>query len=329
MSNGVISLDAAQASSNDGSTTSDQTSDSDDAAELRDVCEMIGADYDHATAYVDKHGNKSDLIDFAQQLAGDDELWATQEQYRRMNDIHRIIRNHLRPHDLDFTTYTGAFYGNSDDPEPGTYNHVQQKSREADGNLMFYRALFPEPVTDYWDSDAVLWQEFDSLGYNDDEQDSHIYVTADFVDEYGNFTVEVNGQEKPRPPANSEVGDGGGASSGSDSSSENLILDPAEYTVEGLRDELQEYLNSGAPAEDFARVLEAEEGEKDRKTAKKAIKGAKNEADSRDDAEQQDISEAAAAGDVNSKPGVDIDPEEVKEYMEMGWSKDEIIELLG
>lgn len=331
MSDGVISLDSVDAvSSNDDSTDSQSTASTSDAAELRDVCEQLGADHDHAQAYVDENGSKSDLIDFAQRLLSNEELWESQEEYRRMNCIHRIILRWLRADDAEYTAYTGEFYGDSDDPEPGTYNHVQERSRESDGNLMFYQALFPEPVTAYWDSDPVLWHEFDSLGYEENERDTHIYVTLEFAEQYGDYTIDG----KPRPPSNSELD--GGSSSSSDSSSSGgntggLLLDPSDFTVPDLRDKLQDHLEGGASPDQFRDVLEAEQASKDRKTARKAIKGAKNEADSRDDddTEQQDISEAAAAGDANSQPGVDIPPEKVMELMDNGWEKQEIIEFYG
>lgn len=322
--NGVLSLDDFSSSGNDSSTDSETTSGDDDS--LKAVCEEIGADYDHASEYVDVHGSKDDLVDFARELQDDDELWAVQEEYRQGNDIHRIVRNYLRGHELEFTAYTQGsgdnpgFYGDTDDPEPGTYNHVQDKSREMGGNLAMYRALFPEPVTEHWDDDAVCWHEFDSLQYSSDrseQTDSHIYVPASFVEEYNDFTIEVAGEQKPRPPANEELGvanDGG-------SSGSNLPFDPTEFTIAELEDELE---SVDYDVDQLEVALEAEKSKNPRKGAKRVLR------DEIDAMEESDTSGAEQAGEMHGKgEATDISPEKIKELTEQGWTKEEIIELYG
>lgn len=235
------------ASSVEQSTTdndSDAGSASSTSDSLRETCEEIGADYEHAQDYVDVHGGKDDLIEFAERVAEDDELVEQMERYRRWNDQHRIRRRHLHNVDGSFEAWTTQFYGDTDDPEPETYNGVQKASRAMDGNLIYYRALFPEPQEQYWNGEAVLWEDMGELGHKDDEQDSHIYVDEDFVEEYSSFTVDVNGEAKPRPPTDEEIQrmqggrDADAAASSSNDTQSGLPFDPADYTVDGLRDKL-------------------------------------------------------------------------------------------
>lgn len=311
----VLSLDDLQSSGNDGSNATETTSDSSSTGgsdDLEAACEAIGADYDHAKAYVDSHGNKDDLTAFAQRLANSDELFDAMADYRQGNCIHRMIRNWLRSDDRDFTAFTGQFYGNSDDPEPGTYNDVQQRSREMDGNLMFYQALFPSPVGERWDSDPVLWHEFDSIGYDDGQQDTHIFVPREFVEEYGEFSIEIDGESKPRPPANSELGGNSGNAGGSDAP----VIDPRNYTIDDLKEKLQSLLSDGVPPEGFDEILEAERSGKDRKGAKEAIEDARNDA-SPDESDESDA----------SLDDADISLDKVLELQEKGWTKEEILEL--
>lgn len=332
--NGVLSLDDVKSSGNDGSSNDSETSGSDDVDALEAVCDELGANYDHAKAYVEAHGKKDDLVEFAERLRdGDDDLQAVMEEYRRMNDIHRVIINWLRSDSREFTTYTGAFYGDTDDPEPGTYNHIQQRSRANDGNLIFYRALFPTPVRSEWDDTPVCWHEFDSIGFDDDQQDSHIYVTQDFVDEYGDFTIEVEGETKPRPPANSEVGGSAGGNSGDDSDLEPLV-DPSEFTNDELADHLPGLVDEGYALGRWTDLLEAEKNGKARKGAKATIRECIDsvEAQSDSDADGEDTSEpsdAAKAGEVHNEGSGNIPPSKIKELMDEGWEKDEIIEFYG
>jgi hypothetical protein len=329
MTTGALSLDDLQeSSSNDGSSTdSDNNDSSADTDELREVCEEIGADYDHAIAYVNEHGQKDDLVEFAERLRDDDELWDAMVQYRMGNGVNRIIYNHLRSHEKSFTTYTGAFYGDSDTPSEGTYNYVQQQAREVDGNLMFYQALFPEPVADRWDSPPVCWREYDDIGYADDQQDTHIYVPKSFVDEYGDYTIEVAGKARPRPPANDEIGGDSGGSSGDDA--DGLPFQPRDYTVEDIRNELVSLRENDAGPDVFGALLNAEQSNKDRKTAKEAIETAKRKAmDAQsDDSGSDDESSAAKAGEANSA-GVQMDPDTIIELQdEHGWSKNDLLKL--
>lgn len=315
MTDGVISLDDYTSGNDSSSTDSDTTSGSSDSSsdDLRAACEAIGASYERAKAYVEEHDSKSDLVNFAERLANDDELWEVSEDYRCGNDVHRIVLNFLRSHDKDFTPFTERFYGEPDDPEPGTYNFVQQRSQNMDGNLMFYRVLFPEPVADHWDGNAVLWHEFSEIGFGDDQQDSHIYVTEEWVEEYGDFTIQVDGTAKPVPPAREDLDGSAGGSSGG--ASDSLVLDPDNYTSSDgqLSDALEEAIADGATESDLRAVLEAEQDGQDRSTAKGAIEAAIEEADA----------------DSSSDGSGDLPMDKVRELTEMGWEKDEIIELFG
>jgi hypothetical protein len=312
-----------------------------------EAVEAIGGDVEHAQAYVDEHGRKSDLAEFADRLAESGDLMAVHEEYRRMNDIHRIIKKWLRSAEQEYTGYTGKFYGDSDDPEPGTYNAVQQKSREMDGNLMFYRAIFPEPQTAYWDSDPVLWFEFPEIGYTGDKQDSHVYVTADFAEQYSEFAIEIDGRNRPVPPANSDLEDGSSGASGSaqDASDAGTVeFDPAEYTIPELEEALQSREFTEA---DLDALLDLEKSGQARKGAKNAIRDeidaleaddgdsgnstgtSKNATQESGDGETEaEQSGAATAGEMTAE-GESIPPEKVMELTEQGWTKEEIIELYG
>lgn len=291
---GVIDLNDVQGT--DSGTSGSDSDDGGDHGDLKEAVESVGGDFEHAKLYVEQTDQDPEvLIDF---IAGlDDDLMQLHETYRQSSDIKRIDLNWLRNDDgRSYSAYRGAFYGDSDDPAEGTHNAIAQQARANDAaNLMWYRAVFPEPQTDFWDSDAVRWHEFDDIGYDDGEQDSHIYVTRDFVEEYGDFTIEVDGEERPRPPTDSEIG---GASSSSDAP-----IDPSDFTVEELRDEVQEGIGSWSES-DFEAVLEAEEGSKDRTTAKKAITGAMNEADF-GGGEQADLESALEEADLSESEVVE------------------------
>lgn len=327
MTNGVLSLDDVQASSNDTGSTESETNNGDSStSELQQACEAIGADFDHASEYVSEHGKEDDLVEFARRLANDAELHATMAEYRRGNGVNRIIQNHLRGADADFTVYTGAFYGDSDDPEPGTYNDVQQRAREMDGNLMFYQALFPEPCEEYWDSEPVLWQEFDTIGYGDDLQDTHIFVTREFVEEYsGRNSITVNGEEKPVPPSDEMLSNDGGSSG---SASVDAPFDPEGFTNDGVENKLD---TNDYSLDQLNGLLQAEKAGDNRKGAKNAIRDAIDAAEQTASGGDSDsgASAAQAAGEMTGSAGDSIPPEKVEELMDNGWTKDEIIELYG
>lgn len=326
----------------DDSTDSTNDSDANEASgsdELREACEALGADYDHASDYVDVHGKKDDLIEFAKALEGDDELAALHEAYRRMNDVHRIILNWLRNDSRSFTDFTGAFYGDSDDPEPETYNFVQQQVRAEDnGNLIFYRALFPEPREEYWDSEPVCWHEFDALRYDtdsDNQVDSHIYVGSNWASEYSGFTVEVDGEDRPRPPANDEIADftsdGSNESDDSDSGSnvatKNAPFDPAEFNIPDLEDELDDV---DYDEQQLRAALNMEKEGKQRKGAKGALReelDAVEAAQSDGGSEQEELSDAGKAGEINSKTTDEVPPDKIIELVEAGMTKDQIVEI--
>jgi hypothetical protein len=324
MSDGVLSLDSVMESGNGSDVSSGNNSDSDsDDSALKSAVEAIGGNVDHALDYVQEHGNEDDLIEFAGSLASDEDLWQQQEEYRRMNDVHRIIRNWLRSADPEFTVYTGEFYGDSDDPEPGCYNHEQQKSREMGGNLMWYRAIFPEPVTEYWDSDPVLWYEFDSVGYSDADQDSHIYVTQDFVKSYSPFAREIDGSERPCPPSNDQL-----ENSTTDGSAINTDDDAADA------DDLTEISGIGANFEQKLNDvgIYTREGLASASTSDLAeeVGGASVDMVAQwqeqvsDEVEQDDSDSGAEQSSL-----ADFDADKVEKLVDAGFSKDEVLEMLG
>lgn len=329
--NGTLSLDDLNTSGNDDSNSTENNSGANSGSDdLREVCDELGADYEHACEYVDVHGKKDDLVEFARALIENDDLRSLHENYRVGNDIHRIILNWLRNDSGDFTPYTGAFYGDSDDPADGTYNAIQQSVRaEEHGNLIFYRALFPEPVAEYWDSEPVLWHEFDALQYStdqDEQVDSHIYVTREWAEEYSDFTITVDGQDRPRPPNASELGNGG-SNSGSASANDSLPFDPSDFTNAALEEELDTVDYS---VEQLDAALQAEKDDKDRKGAKNALRDAKDVAEQSGGSSDGDSADspAAKAGEMMAE-GHAIEPDKVKELMNEGWTKDEIIEFYG
>lgn len=334
--------DLVNGSNDSSSTDSDSSADSAPSTvdELRGACEAIGADHESAQRYVDENGSKDDLIDFAERLADDDDLWRIQEEYRRLNDIHRIRRAYLYDVadrlDASFSTWSSAFYGDSDDPSEGTYNAIQQKSRSEGGNLAYYKALFPEPVERFWDSEPVLYTERPG-------DDSHIYVSAKWVDEYSDFTFEYDGETLIRPPTDEEIDQMAGSGSDSNSSSDtsgDAPFAPGTYTVDGLRDALGTNPGEEYSVSELEALLEAEESGEDRKTAKKAIRGALNQARDSQSNGQQTLDEsgsspggskespAARAGRLLAEHGIDTHPDAVTAMLENGMTEEQVVEAL-
>lgn len=274
---GVISLDnisstTEEQSGNNADSNSDQELEGDAGVEdLREACELVGADFDHVLTRVmnDSSLDAKDLINFMQNLSNDDELWESQEQYRCYSDIHRIKTFHLQSRDEDRTKWSQAFYGDSDDPSEGTYNWYQQRSRDLNGNLYWYRAIFPEPVEEHFPGNPVVWQERP-------DDDTDIFVTEEFMEEYEPYAIEIDGEMRPVPPTDEQAGSG---SSPSDSDA----IDPREMTVDEIKDSLTDLSES-----ELEQLLEVEEATKDRKTAKEAIRREieSSESDESDDDEE-------------------------------------------
>jgi hypothetical protein len=275
----VVTLDELGSSSTDGGngaeTNANDSSDepNEQRERLQALCDELDADFDHAMKYVAENGQLDRLVDYANFMRdADDEVWQDHEQYRRLSDQNRIkqfyLNDYYREHDVSFEKWVASFYGDSDDPAAGTFNAVQQSFRSHDQyNLMLYKALFPEPQEAYWASQPVLWLKFDTLGYKDGQQDSHIYVEMDFAEEYGDFTMEVDGKERPRPPSDEEIaqmqsGGGSRATSSSGDSSQD-IPDPTQHTVDSLKDRLAAIQD----VEILETVLDAEKATQNRKTA--------------------------------------------------------------
>jgi len=330
--------------------------------ELRELCEEVGGDFDHAMLYVDHNGQKDALIDYAKwwRDASDDERELV-AQYRAAAGENRIRKGWLyqyeNDNDASFSAWSQSFYGDSDAPADGTYNDLQQRVRnETDGNLMFHQAIFPTPQEAYWPSgEAVLWHEYpdERIGYGDDKRDTHVYVDRQFIEEYRDYTFTADGETKVRPPTDAEINEAAGASPSEESSMDRSIpFNPSDFSVEELEDELN-------PVTDFtvegleALLEEERRGNgrfNDRKGAKEAIRNALNElrdsqSDSSDDsdgeAQQQSLDDAAssddsdgetageAAGRIFSEYRPDTDPDVIKGMLKSGMTEEEVVDTLS
>lgn len=343
MSNGVISLDDLASSSNDSGSTASETNDDsgsvDDRFErLEELCEEIGADFENAKQRaVDDDGiDLDDMLTFAENIAESDDLKEVMESYRRWNDQKRFVQNYLYNDDAhEYSAWLNQFWGDSDDPEPDTYNYATQQSRDRDdnpGGLYVYKALFPEPATEVWPDEAVLLVEKPG-------DDSHIYVTKSWALEYQDFTIEINGEEVPRPPSDGEINHGALQDDGDDGGT-GAPFNPSNFTNDEIRDKL-----GTSPEEDFTEegleaLLAAENEGKGRKGATKAIKGSLNQLRSAKEQEQQTLddasdsddgeSAAAMAGEIFAKHDLTIDdPDHIKGMLQGGMTKDEIIKQFG
>lgn len=319
--------------SGNGGSGNDSESTSDNDNPLVEAVEAVNGSVERAEKYVDIHGSKDDLTEFAQAVAGwDEDTIELAEKRRRHIDMNRIVSFHLRGHSQDFTGFTGEFYGDTEDPEEGTYNYVQDKAHDADINMAFYKTLFPEPRAEYWPSEPVVWEKYDTIGVPnnpDDNFDSHIYLETDIAEEWADFTMENdNGNVVPRPPSNSELEKLADEQDTEDSSSgdsgEGLV--PMQHTVK----ELKAVLKDGDwTDEQLSTALTAEEATKDRKMAKQAIKRERNELasdDSSDDDEEETPEETA--GRLIANRGVSANPGIIVGMLEHGLSEDEVVDEL-
>lgn len=324
----ALDLDSAMEST-DGSNAAKSTDnssadDSDEYSELRALVNELGGNEESAIEYAkDSESAHDNIVEYAELVRDDfDAMVGQGETYRKYNCINRIVQNYLRSMDPDFDQWTGQFYGDFDTPEDGTFNAVQQQSRSMDVNLPMHKAIFPEPVEASWDSEPVLWEERP-------DEDSHIYVSESFVDDYARFARKIGGKERPLPPTNEELAElaaernGGGAS---DSSGDvDAPIDPAEFSV---RDELKPLLEQmDYSADELRAIFEAEVAGKDRKTAKQKI-NAEHPADLMGDSDD-DVSAAAKAGDLVENEGLDVPPNVVKAALESGKTEDEVVEMFS
>lgn len=306
--------------STDSVEQSDNNDSGSDSDALITACEAIDANIDSAKEYVDNHGNKDELTAFAETLADNDELWSVMEEYREKLDVHRIKQNYLYNVDGDFTKWSAAFYGDSDNPDPeaDTYNGIQAKSRDMGGNLAYYKALFPEPVEAHWEQEPVLWEERP-------DEDAHIYVTQEFASEYSDFTLEDG---RPRPPTDQELAELQGSSGGSGTSSADAPINPGTMTVETLKNKLKEndYTSTEVKA-----ILTAEQNGDQRKTAIQAIRRALDNANDSDDSSEPDESGESpeeAAGRLVAETGTDMHPKAIAGMLRGGMGESEVKEML-
>jgi len=320
---------ASTDSSSDSETNSDSASSMD---ELHDVCGAIDANIDAAEAYVDEHGNKSDLIEQAKMLANDEELWALAEEYRRQVDLKRIIQGYLYNLDASFSAYLDTFWGDYDDPEEGTFNDVQKRFRDADLNLPMYKALFPEPAEQHWAREPVAWEKFGELGPGDNEKDSHIYVTQDYVEEFGDFTLD-NG--KPRPPSDSELSelDGDSSSDSSETATDatGTVFDPSKFNNDRVALKLEE---NSYTLDQLEALLEAEQDGKNRKGATGSIRDAIEAAEeaggaSGDSSESSDAkTPVEIAGEIVRNHNPDVEGSTIVARLETGLTREQVVEQL-
>jgi hypothetical protein len=357
----------------DGSTNSTSNNDTSSAGssskdELRELCEELGGDFDHAMLYVDQNGQKDELIRYAKWWRdASDEDRELLCQYRAASGENRIRHGWLHDfeaeHDASVSVWSQSFYGDSDAPADGTYNDLQQQVRADDfgGNLMFHQAIFPTPQEAYWPSgEAVLWHEYpdDKIGYGDDKRDTHVFVDRQFIEEYRDYTFTADGETKVRPPTNAEINERaiGESQDGGASVDRALPFNPSDFTVDELRDELD-------PVTDFTvegleSVLEEEKRGNgrfnNRKNAKRAIRGALNElrdkqsSDGSDDDGQQSLDEAApassddesaseasesetpgnVAGRIFAEYRPDTKPDVIEGMLRQGMSEEEVVEVV-
>lgn len=326
----IVTLDDVDTSSNDSGASSENNSGSDSVdeqfRELEETCDTIGADFENAKgrAVNDDGVDLDDLITVATNLAGEngEELFVVMELYRMWNDQKRIVTNYLYNLDAEFGAFLDKFWGENDDPEPGTYNYVRNQSRERDdnpGGLFTYKALFPEPAEAHWDDDVVQLIERP-------DDDSHIYVPMEWVETYTN-TMEVNGREVPRPPTNAELEQG---ATSDDTSDLKLPFDPAEFTIDELKDELQQV---DYDAEQLEAALESEKSGKARKGAKNALRDALDDAESSGGAssssDNDEPSNAVKAGRIVGENNLDVNPDGVAGMLDSGMTEDEIVNVLS
>lgn len=323
MSDGVLSLDDFDTSGNDGASTDAETNDGDDSDELRELCDEINADFDHAEAYLANNSvERETMVDFAKLLRDNPELMELLEEYRMLNDKYRILQIYLLNDDADYTRWADRFYygdGDSDNPGDGSYNDVQYRVRnESDGNLIWYKALFPEPQAEYYPGDPVLWTERP-------DDDTHIYVSDSFVEQYldAGCTMVVDGDTKPRPPSDSELeamGDDTQNADEQENPDEGDAFDPTQYSISELRDRV-----GGLTLDMAIDALATEQNRDDqyaggRQGAIDLLEGRINELHDRDDGddepepddgEQQSLDNVASGDDVEYPDVWDMTSKEI------------------
>jgi hypothetical protein len=159
------------------------------------------------------------------------------------------------------------------------------------GNLYFYKTMFPEPVEEYWDSDPVLLVERP-------DDDSHIYVTEDFVDTYGDYTMEVEGKTVVRPPSDAEIEALADEQSSSASDSTDDSDDDVDFilTNELINEEVKAAVEDVDDSDVLRQTLTFEKRTKDRKGAKDAIQNRLDIVEQQE-AAQQSLEESAAGDD--------------------------------
>lgn len=316
-----IDLDSAMGSTTTSTDSQNNNDDSDEYDNVREVARNIGADVESAVAYCRNNGGNAEenLIELAEDIAESGELEAKHEEYRQWNCINRIIQVHLRSHSDDFSDWTAQFYGDYEDPEGDTFNYVQQTSRDMGCNLPIYKALFPEPQAEYWDSDVVLWQERP-------DEDSHIYVSQSFVDDYAQFARDIDGQSRPVPPSNDELAElaqnnDAGNAEGGEIEDVAAPFDPSDMTIEDLEEAIDRMKLTN---DELWALKDKEEAGKDRVGAVDAIARATD--DNPHDEPDDDRSAQEMAHDIIEKHGLEMPAVAVESMISTGMTEDEIVE---
>lgn len=245
-------------------STENTTEDAGEDDEIPEIYDEIGADEDRVRQFRENQpDNFDELTELANALAESDDLWELHEEYRLTVDLHRINLNHLRgKREGDFVdAWREALYGDTDDPEAGTKNALQTQMQDHDlANLPRYKVMFPEPVDGFFPGDAVKWSEgmddFEPLALpTEDGQDSHIWVTMEFAQEFAPYGEEIEGQVRPLPPAEPPAQSGTPA------------LNPSSYSVDTLKDKLEAIEDP----DELEAIRDYEVNHDDRKTARQAI----------------------------------------------------------
>lgn len=265
----------------DVSTDAETESSSDDEHEIPGVFEEIGADMERVEEFYSRRdeSDREGLLGLAERLSEDDEAWQILEDYRLVVDAHRINLNFVRGQregpfveDWSHALYYGPD-GSKDSPAEGSKNDLQTRVGEDDDlNLPWYKVMFPEPVSRFHEEDLVRfsegldkWSEIGMPG-DSDRQDSHIFVTESFVNDYASY---ANEDGLPLPPADYPDDATATDSPSTDSPSVDAgDFDPAEFNVDVLKDEIEAFDS----VDELSTVLAVEQQGKDRKTAKEAIR---------------------------------------------------------
>lgn len=274
--------DMVQTTKNTVSQSTEGASEEEDGDETQipEVFSEIGADLERVQEFWDERDTDDHerITELAEYLIDNEEAWVLLEGFRLSVDMHRIMLNYVRgQREGEFIQqFSQQLYGPSDGSVEGTKNWYEDQIRDDSNplNLALYKVMFPEPVEEHHEVGLVCFSEgldkFDEIGLpgEDGVQDSHIYVTETYIEEFSQFP---NDEGLPLPPADFPEGtseSGSGAPEIPDGE-----FDPADYTI----DELEGALEDIDDIEILAEVLTRERHGKERVGAKDAIRSRMSE----------------------------------------------------